>query len=786
MKPTRVRWAERLVCVAAVSVPLVAALLALGARSPTLGAIAPAVAAALPVIAHPGLSYRNSWVGNTWGFAHERWVQDDVQAMAVTPQGDVYTNTPWDEAGGELGHYRDGELLGYGGSSHGWGMVGGDAIAVNDKYVFAAQIVGSLGNAAAVVRHMPPEGVLWYGVSRRRRDDFRNGAPFEGEVDWPWSQIAFKIIATAPHKEDYAIRGLAADATRLFVSDRHENRVDAFDADTMQPVGHFPALNPGRIAIGPDGSLWIVQRNLSDRDPRIVHYTRDGKPLGTLALPSGALPSDLAFDAAGRLLVADNGPRQQVLIYTKSSEAAPAAGTGKAGAATPDARLREDPSMQMTGTFGVTGGIYSGHAGEYGPLRFNGITGVGADRAGNLYVAMNGLGPRGLDGSPANTDGTVIESYTPDGKLRFSLKGLLFVDGAQFVDGDPQSVYSGTKRFTLDLSKPTGEEWSYAGYTVDRFRYPYDPYLNLHQGQRGTPLVRDVDGHRLLYTIDMTASILRIYRFDGNSETAIPSGLFMNYHFDGPWPPNQPPAGEWIWRDTGGAGRFAQTDFDQSATRTDGPRVVGWWVDSRGDIWQAATDFGIRQFRRQGFDRVGNPVYRYAAMRTWAPPEGFNRVARVEYFPEDDTMYVSGSTPERPYVNDNWRGMGSRLARYDHWSSGKPVLRYVLDLPDEGRPSLASRGGFAVAGAFVFVVDTRSAAVLVYDRANGHEIGRIAPGPETGSASGIVDVPMPVTAHRLASGEYLIFVEDDWHGKSMMYRFTPPAREAVAVTSSSN
>ena len=50
---------------------------------------------------------------------------------------------------------------------------------------------------------------------------------------------------------------------------------------------------------------------------------------------------------------------------------------------------------------------------------------------------------------------------------------------------------------TLDLTRAPGNEWSYAGYTADRFRYPYDPYFHLYLGgQRGMPMVRDIDGHR--------------------------------------------------------------------------------------------------------------------------------------------------------------------------------------------------------------------------------------------------------------------------------------------------
>ncbi|AXL53502.1 hypothetical protein DSC91_006958 [Paraburkholderia caffeinilytica] len=782
------RTFERIACAGAVLLPVLAFYAALGSGEAALGPAVFAQAASgsatgaganpapVSVAALPSLSYRTSWIGNTWGYANQRWVQIDVQALAVTPEGDVYTNAPWDEGGGEIGHYRNGQLIGHGGQSHGWGMLGGDAIAVNGDYVFAAQLVVSLGNGMAAQKHLPPEGVVWYGVSRRRRADFREGAPFEGEVDWPGSPLAFRVITQSSSAEDYAIRGLAVDSTRLYVSNQHDNRVEIFDVRSMQPVGNFPVREPGRIAVAPDGTLWIIERSRTDGARRVAHHARNGALLGMLSLPPGAEPADLTLDSRGRLLVADNGPRQQILIFT-AMPPAPAGAAPSAANAT-----HEEASMQLSATLGEAGGIYAGRAGAPGPLRFNGLTGVGVDGAGNVYVSMNGAGPRGFVPGPGNTDGALIESYTPDGKRRFSLQGLLFVDGAQFVDGDPPSVYSGTKRFTLDLSRPTGQEWSYAGYTVDRFRYPYDPFLNLRQGQRGMPLVRDIDGRRLLYTVDMNGTWLRIYRFAADRETAIPSGFVTPSHVDGAWPPNQPPHGGWIWRDTAGQGRFAASDFDQDMARDDGPPMSGWWVDSAGAIWQGTQSQGIRRFPLQGFDRIGNPVYRYAAMQRYAMPAPFNRIARLNYFPADDTMFISGSTREHPFVEYNWNGAGSLLARYDHWTSGKPTLRYAIELPDEGPPTALSLNGFAVAGDYLFGVETETAVVRVYERDTGREAGRLKPGPEVGAASGWIDSAMPITAHRLASGEYLVFVEEDAHGKALMYRFKPAAR---ALTSTS-
>ncbi|MFE8302371.1 hypothetical protein V5N19_21885, partial [Bacillus subtilis] len=55
----------------------------------------------------------------------------------------VYTNAPWDESGAEASVYQDGKMLGFAGGTHGWGNLGGNALAVNSKYAYVAIGVGN-------------------------------------------------------------------------------------------------------------------------------------------------------------------------------------------------------------------------------------------------------------------------------------------------------------------------------------------------------------------------------------------------------------------------------------------------------------------------------------------------------------------------------------------------------------------------------------------------------------------------------------------------------------------
>jgi hypothetical protein len=49
----------------------------------------------------------------------------------------------------------------------------------------------------------------------------------------------------------------------------------------------------------------------------------------------------------------------------------------------------------------------------------------------------------------------------------------------------------------------------------------------------------------------------------------------------------------------------------------------------------------------------------------------------------------------------------------------------------------------------------------------------MTPGPEVGRESGWVDFPDAIRAYRRKDGEYLVFVEEDWKGKIMVYRWKP-------------
>ncbi|WP_404987444.1 hypothetical protein [Caballeronia sp. LZ043] len=727
----------------------------------TVLCVASALAGSYAAAAAPRvLDARTSWIGNTSGFGDGTWTQINITAIAVAPDGRVFTNSPWDESGAEASVYRDGKMLSYAGGTHGWGASGGNAVAVNAHSVFVAVGVGNEKGRLVRSGVWPPAGRHWIGVSRRDIDDPKRAMPFDGapdadkalvSADDPAATLARSFLKIADTTDDAArgdIGGLAANDALLYVANTARDRIERYDARSMQPKSQWSAPQPGRIALAQDGSLWGIVESLGAH-PRIAHFSASGALLDDAPhLADETIAVDIALDRQGRLLVADNGPRQQVLLFSKQGGA-----------------------YRETGTLGERGGIFSGVPGKPGPQRFNGLTGVGVDASGNVYVSGNGIGAR--DGSIGAGLGATLESYSPAGALRWQMQGLLFVDGAWIDPARPDSVYTGNKRFELDLSKPPGQEWRYAGFLSGRFKYPDDPVFHVDQWP-GLPIARRLEGRTFLYLTDMYADHLKIYRFDAkrDGELAIPSGFIAGRPRPVQNVPNRPEGGEWIWRDLDGDGRFEAGEFQRNPGTARITGGWGWWVDTKGDIWRTSDVKGIHRIRFGGLDAHGNPIYDYARMQTYPVPAPFTELRRAVYDAATDTMYLTGYTADAPFDRRYWKEVGRRLVRYDNWSNGAR-LRYAIDLPwDTQAKPLATVIGVTVEGQYVFAVEPVG-EMHVYDKDSGKEAGVIRPGPEVGRASGWVDVPNGISAHRRGNGEYLVFVEEDARGKVTMYRWTP-------------
>ena len=471
-------------------------------------------------------------------------------------------------------------------------------------------------------------------------------------------------------------------------------------------------------------------------DPK--HQEWDFMPKGIqcdnrdVTFPELFQPTALALANNGRLMVADSltGPRQQVLFYD---------------VADPD-------HPRLTRVFGERGGIGAGTPGEVTPTKFWGVRGMGMDAAGNLYVAMSEMG-------------TVLRKFSPDGKMLWQLYGLCFVDLAcADPNTDGRDVWGVQEHYVMDYSKPAGREARWVGYSLDRHRYPDDPrglMFVKQQGEHGvtSPQIVYLNGKRFLFVGGMFASnFINIFRYDG--EIAVPSGLILQwgndlYNTELKWPPNKPP-GTSIWRDTNGDGDY---EADEFAPNTERVQPGPFWVDKKGNIWMA---YGFFRYDFQGLDAKGNPIYRGDKITVLDKPRGVSKVARVVYLDDSDTLVVADE-------GSDMRHIGQVFICPRYLAGNRRTVSFASGAGSEA-------GCVTAAGDYVFTGGWKARGRIWGNRLSGGAgLGAFDPGPTVGGVenTGWMDILTGISAFQRSNGEYLVFVEEDYKAKVLLYRWKP-------------
>lgn len=488
------------------------------------------------------------------------------------------------------------------------------------------------------------------------------------------------------------------------------------------------------------GRLWKIEVEYLDPAHQEWEFvpkglTADGQPV---TFPELAQPMALALANDGTLMVADSGtgPRQQVLFYDVSDPGHP----------------------KLVRTFGDRGGIASGKPGEITPTKFWGIRGLGMDAAGNLYVAMS-------------EQGSVLRSFSPDGRLRWELHGEFFCDLAVADPADDgRTVWGIQERYAMDWSQPPGRDARWVAYTLDRHRYPNDPRGLMHvkqQGEHGltSPQIAYIQGRRFLFVGGMFASnFINLFRFDG--EIAVPAGLILQwgnnlYRTDQKWPPHKP-AGVSIWRDLNGDGDYQPDEFAPNTPRVQpGP----FCVDRPGNLWMA---YGFFRYDCQGLDPHGNPIYAADKITVLEKPAGVGKVARVVYLDESDTLVVAEEGRDEA-GKPSMRHINRVFACKGYLAGNRETVSFV---PGAGREA----GCVAAAGDYAFTGGWKERGRIWINRlSDGAEVGVFDPGPTVGGVenTGWIDLLTGIGAFRRSTGEYLVFVEENYKAKCLIYRWQP-------------
>ena len=551
---------------------------------------------------------------------------------------------------------------------------------------------------------------------------------------------------------------LKADGSQAVAVNCGGAAVGGFKSEVYEvPSKEFAFDRPGPMAADKRGDLWIIQESSDFHGPAAVdapHLAGSIKylhPDGTSAgkdITDVENPTSVAYDSTlDRLLVTDNGPAQNVRIYSGLT-------TG----------------VKLASLFGARGGIYAGavpgrlfDATVGGWARLYQPNAIGIDGQGDIYVNCSG-------------SGTDLRKYTPAGQIVWKVQALHFVDCGDFdPDSDGMSVFTPFKHDRIDYSNTApGGEWSYVGHNWNALKYGPE-----QRGGGSSAVVRRLGPKRtlIMYTSGQgSAGYIGIYRFDG--DTAVPCGQIGDVGGKSA-----------IWIDANGDGKQSPEEISTAA------HVGAVWtfnVDNKGDVWivYGGATFILHHLVFKGLNAIGAPIYddnkgdyediAYPSTGLGSRPWG--QIGRVVYDSDRDVMYLMGPAVDR--VSDKVNTM-SYIARYDNWSKGNRTARWVTRLADPSTDVNFMYTGampyglayqyeaFDVAVDKVFVAEMWG-PVHVYDATTGKLDLLMNNSPEVSGCDAWEDENMGIRATKRANGEYVVIEENSgFRAKDNLFRWKP-------------
>ncbi|MCF7707719.1 MAG: hypothetical protein K9N52_02320 [Verrucomicrobia bacterium] len=149
-------------------------------------------------------------------------------------------------------------------------------------------------------------------------------------------------------------------------------------------------------------------------------------------------------------------------------------------------------------------------------------------------------------------------------------------------------------------------------------------------------------------------------------------------------------------------------------------------------------------------------------MRNMEPPKGMKSVARVWYDTDTDTLVAAEE-------GEDMRHIGRVFICKDYLAGNRDAVVF--------RSGAGGQAGcVAAAGDYVFTGGWKERGRIWVNRmSDGSEVGVLEPGTTVGGVenTGWIDILAGITAHQRDNGEYLIFVEEDYKAKVLMYRWRP-------------
>ncbi len=492
-----------------------------------------------------------------------------------------------------------------------------------------------------------------------------------------------------------AIHGIAVFNGELFVSDFAGNRIGVYSTAGVL-LREWSVPEPGVITVDKYGFIWVAQMSAG----RLRRYSATGTAGTVIEMGAASRPSAIYADRIiGQLLVGDQGPSMNIKIYGELS--------GK---------------PVLKGMFGVLGGYLdqtSGIRGQTGDQRFTRIVGIGRDQTGKLYVLNN---PWGGSFDLGRNGATDIHCYSAAGDLLWTLQALNF-EGNAAADAATNGVdfYSGNMLYSFN-GKGGG---IYKANTIDPFRYPADPRINILDKGRGNHFghLASIKGNRILIANHQNADVFYSFYFHPATDgyVAIPGDVFTKVR-------------------------------------------NGFNLDALGDVWTSQDKTNaIQHYPLTGFEPGGKPI--------WGPvvsapvPASIAPLNRIEYLPGTDRMVLAGGSAD-------WTLIGNKIEVYNGWKTGNRKPNTLITLNRAQAKAITAAGDYLFVGYYAipnidaFNLETGKLELSMTSTDNVY-------------VGNDVDSQFGIKAFRKSNGEYLITKDDYNANKVVIYRWTPASSKNV-------
>ncbi len=418
----------------------------------------------------PKFTYSTTWLGNDFEGGSTNTVNSNMFGLGVAPDGTCITTGCNGEQENDMGRYQDGRVT----------------------TLHPGNNVGASGNAVFLLPN--GEGL----VAKKNRLQRFDWATHNGTLGTLSGGIGSREAADA-------IRGLWVAGDEIFVGCRPENAIIVLDLEELGEKRRLPFTRPGPLTVDANGVVWVVEEGWTTGHPYTFPYEKPFRILG-LDRESGEqvgeitgveLPSAIFADSHGgstaRLLVADNGRDQQVKAFDVADPAKPKA----------------------LGCLGAKGGTYAGTPGEMKPGKFHGLSGVGSDAKGTIYVSSNGypyrvVMPGGMPGisSLRSFAPAALGQPEPEALWWLHCTGACGCIGATWDEQRGEVNIAGLARYTYDRTRGLGKEYQLAGLTLGARDEP--DAQTLLNSFLAAPRMLTLGGQRFLAIRD------RMYQLDAN------------------------------------------------------------------------------------------------------------------------------------------------------------------------------------------------------------------------------------------------------------------------------